>query len=65
MMKLIEVGLLESAQTETKCLDNPLHGLESQRHLRLNFSHPIPEQIREGMRRLSVAVKKQLTRVLM
>src|SRR6202158_4687629 len=36
------------------------NGPESARHLRLNFSHPNPEQIREGIRRLSVAVKKQL-----
>lgn len=34
---------------------------ESSRHLRLNFSHPTPEQIREGIRRLSVAVKRQLS----
>lgn len=36
------------------------NGPESCRHLRLNFSHPSPEQIREGIRRLSVAVKRQL-----
>jgi 2-aminoadipate transaminase len=36
------------------------NGPESCRHLRLNFSHPNPEQIREGIRRLSVAVKRQL-----
>ena len=36
------------------------NGPESSRHLRLNFSHPNPEQIREGIRRLSVAVKRQL-----
>lgn len=34
---------------------------ESSRHLRLNFSHPTPEQIREGIRRLSVAVNRQLS----
>jgi 2-aminoadipate transaminase len=33
--------------------------LESYRHLRLNFSYCAPEQIREGIRRLSVAVKTQ------
>ena len=32
-------------------------GQESNRHLRLNFSHARPEEIREGIRRLSVAVK--------
>jgi 2-aminoadipate transaminase len=37
------------------------NGRESCRHLRLNFSHPNPEQIREGIRRLSVAVKRQLS----
>ncbi len=35
-------------------------GEESNRHLRLNFSHARPEEIREGIRRLSVAVKNQL-----
>jgi 2-aminoadipate transaminase len=33
---------------------------DSHRHMRLNFSHSTPEQIREGIRRLSVAVKMQL-----
>ena len=33
---------------------------EGSRHMRLNFSHCEPEQIREGIRRLSVAVKMQL-----
>jgi 2-aminoadipate transaminase len=33
---------------------------ESNRHLRLNFSNARPEQIREGIRRLGVAVKAQL-----
>jgi 2-aminoadipate transaminase len=33
---------------------------EGGRHMRLNFSHSQPEQIREGIRRLSVAVKMQL-----
>ncbi len=37
------------------------NGPESCRHLRLNFSHPNPGQIREGIRRLSVAVKRQLS----
>jgi 2-aminoadipate transaminase len=37
------------------------NGPESCRHLRLNFSHPNPEQIHEGIRRLSVAVKRQLS----
>jgi 2-aminoadipate transaminase len=33
---------------------------EGSRHLRLNFSNARPEQIREGIRRLSVAVKSQM-----
>ena len=33
---------------------------EGGRHMRLNFSHSAPEQIREGIRRLSVAVKMQM-----
>ena len=33
---------------------------ESNRHLRLNFSYCVPAQIREGIRRLSIAVKNQL-----
>jgi 2-aminoadipate transaminase len=35
-------------------------GQEGSRHFRLNFTNARPEQIREGIRRLSVAVKKQL-----
>jgi len=38
-------------------------GRESYRHLRLNFSYCSPAQIREGIRRLSVAVKSQLVQV--
>jgi 2-aminoadipate transaminase len=33
---------------------------EGVRHLRLNFSNAKPEQIREGIRRLSIAIKNQL-----
>lgn len=36
------------------------NGHEGSRHMRLNFSHSAPERIREGIRRLSVAVKTQL-----
>jgi len=36
------------------------NGHEGSRHMRLNFSHSQPDQIREGIRRLSVAVKMQL-----
>jgi len=37
-------------------------GQEARRHMRLNFSKPTAEQIREGVRRLSVAVKSHLGR---
>jgi len=33
---------------------------EGGRHMRLNFSHSQPDQIHEGIRRLSVAVKMQI-----
>src|SRR5579871_848355 len=36
------------------------NGHEGSRHMRLNFSHSQAEQIHEGIRRLSVAVKMQL-----
>jgi 2-aminoadipate transaminase len=36
------------------------HGVHPNAHFRLNFSNARPEQIREGIRRLSVAVKTQL-----
>jgi 2-aminoadipate transaminase len=36
------------------------HQPEGRRHMRLNFSAAAPEQIREGIRRLSIAVKQQL-----
>ena len=36
------------------------HDADSRRHLRLNFSSAAPEQIQEGIRRLSMAVKRQL-----
>jgi len=36
---------------------------EGSRHMRLNFSKPSSEQIREGVRRLSLAVKQQLCSV--
>ena len=36
------------------------NGGEGRRHFRLNFSYVPPEQIREGVRRLAIAVKNQL-----
>jgi 2-aminoadipate transaminase len=38
----------------------PSNGHAGSRHMRLNFSYCQPEIIREGIRRLSVAVKMQL-----
>jgi 2-aminoadipate transaminase len=35
------------------------HVEEARRHFRLNFSNASPDQIREGIRRLGVAIKKQ------
>src|SRR5678815_6058217 len=40
------------------------NGAESRRHFRLNFSYVPPEQIREGVRRLALAVKNQLEGIL-
>ena len=37
-------------------------GDEGGRHMRLNFSNAPPEQIREGIRRLSIAVKSHMQR---
>lgn len=34
--------------------------MEGLRHMRLNFSYGQPEQIREGIRRLSIAIKQQI-----
>lgn len=39
------------------------HSEERNRHFRLNFSNASPERIREGIRRLSVAVKTQLAQL--
>ena len=36
---------------------------ESSRHFRLNFSHARPKEIREGISRLGLAIKTQLTKV--
>jgi 2-aminoadipate transaminase len=39
-------------------------GVEANRNLRLNFSNAKPERIREGIRRLGIAVKAQMERLL-
>jgi len=60
--KLFEVAVRENvAFVPGDCFYAPNgHSEEGRRHLRLNFSAAKPDQIREGMRRLSIAVKKQL-----
>jgi len=60
--KLFEVAVRENvAFVPGDCFYAPNgHSEEGRRHLRLNFSAAKPDQIREGIRRLSIAVKKQL-----
>jgi len=60
--KLFEVAVRENvAFVPGDCFYAPNgHFEEGRRHLRLNFSAAKPDQIREGIRRLSIAVKKQL-----
>jgi 2-aminoadipate transaminase len=60
--KLFEVALRENVAFvpgDSFYAPNGHHD-EALRHMRLNFSAAPPEQIREGIRRLSVAVKQQL-----
>ena len=60
--KLFETALRENvAFVPGDCFYAPNgHQQEGRRHLRLNFSAAAPEQIREGIKRLSIAVKTQL-----
>ena len=60
--KLFEAAVRENvAFVPGDCFYAPNgHQEEARRHMRLNFSAASPEQIREGIRRLSVAVKTQL-----
>lgn len=60
--KLFEVAVRENvAFVPGDCFYAPNgHAEEGRRHMRLNFSAAPPDQIREGIRRLSIAVKKQL-----
>ena len=60
--KLFEVAVRENvAFVPGDCFYAPNgHPQEGRRHMRLNFSAAKPDQIREGIRRLSIAVKKQL-----
>src|SRR5579864_8416966 len=60
--KLFEAAVRENvAFVPGDCFYAPNgHQEEGRRHMRLNFSAASPEQIREGIRRLSIAVKTQL-----
>src|SRR5947207_4844223 len=57
---LLPAALAENVAFVTGDCFYPNNDQEGGRHMRLNFSHSQPEQIREGIRRLSVAVKMQL-----
>jgi 2-aminoadipate transaminase len=59
--KLFEAALKENvAFVPGDCFYAGNFAKEGCRHLRLNFSYGQPEQIREGIRRLSVAIKHQM-----
>jgi 2-aminoadipate transaminase len=59
--KLFEAALRENvAFVPGDSFYAPHASHEGHRHFRLNFSYGQPEQIREGIRRLSLAVKEQL-----
>jgi 2-aminoadipate transaminase len=57
---LFRAALAENVAFVTGDCFYPNNDPEGGRHMRLNFSHSQPEQIHEGIRRLSVAVKMQL-----
>ena len=61
--KLFQMALKENvAFVPGDCFYAAGNGFASEgcRHLRLNFSYGQPEQIREGIRRLSIAIKQQI-----
>jgi 2-aminoadipate transaminase len=58
--KLFEIALRENVAFVPGDSFYANDGEEGKRHMRLNFSYVPPEQIREGIRRLSVAVKRQI-----
>jgi 2-aminoadipate transaminase len=58
--KLFETALKENVAFVPGGSFYANNGEEGKRHMRLNFSYVPPDQIREGIRRLSVAVKRQL-----
>src|SRR5437660_6260414 len=58
--KLFEAALKENVAFVPGDSFYPRNGNEASPHMRLNFSNATPEQVREGIRRLSIAVKKQM-----
>jgi len=58
--KLFEAALKENVAFVSGECFYANNGPESRRHMRLNFSYVPPDKIREGIRRLSLAVKHQL-----
>ena len=58
--KLFEAALKENVAFVPGDSFYPRNGKETSPHMRLNFSNATPEQIGEGIRRLSIAVKKQI-----
>jgi 2-aminoadipate transaminase len=58
--KLFEIALKENVAFVPGESFYANDGEQGKLHMRLNFSYGQPEQIREGIRRLSVAVKRQM-----
>jgi 2-aminoadipate transaminase len=58
--KLFESALKENVAFVPGDSFYAVDGPEARRHFRLNFSYDQPERIREGIRRLAVAVKSQM-----
>jgi len=58
--KLLETALKENVAFVPGDCFYPHSSPESSRHMRLNFSYGEPELIREGIRRLGIAVKHQM-----
>jgi 2-aminoadipate transaminase len=58
--KLFEAALKENVAFVPGDSFYAVDGPEARRHFRLNFSYDQPERIREGVRRLGVAVKNQM-----
>ncbi len=62
--KLLEAALAENVAFVPGDCFYP-SGEEGRRRMRLNFSHPPPERIREGIRRLASAVQREMERLHM